>query len=79
MKPEERNSFLYETKKLAPYKRKEMIIEFVEKAKALCEQELIIDAMYNQMDFASMHIGEKNAYESAIRGFEETLKRFDRC
>ena len=51
MNAEERNKFLYETKPLLPCKRKEMFIEFIDKAKALMEQELILDKLYSQMDY----------------------------
>jgi len=50
----ERNSFLYETKSLTPVKRKEMINDFIAKAQALCEQELILDDLYNSMDYKTM-------------------------
>lgn len=78
MKPQERNVLLYKTRNLAPYKRKEMILDYIDKAKALCEQELIIDAMHNQTDSVTMGIGEKNAYEGAIRNLGGTIKIFER-
>lgn len=62
LKPDEKNAFLYETKKLKPFERKEMVIDFIVKAKALCEQELVIDAMHSQMDVKTMGTLEKGRY-----------------
>ena len=39
MSPEERNAFLYKNRELLPYKRQELILEHLEKAKALIDQE----------------------------------------
>ena len=74
MNAEERNKFLYETKSLLPYKRTEMVLDFVDKAKALLEQELIIDALYNQMDYKTMGAYESNKYKGSIQRLEEVLK-----
>ena len=38
-KLQERNEFLYKTKALLPYKRKEMIVDMLEKSRALMEQD----------------------------------------
>ena len=54
VKPDEKNAFLYETKKLKPFERKEMAIDFIVKAKVLCEQELVIDEMHSQMEVKTM-------------------------
>lgn len=73
-KAEERNKFLYETQSLLPYKRKEMVLDFVDKAKALMEQELILDAIYNQMDYKTMGTYDKAKYQGSIQKLEEVLK-----
>ena len=73
MNAEERNKFLYETKTLPPYKRAEMALDFIEKAKALMEQELILDALYNQMDYKTMGAYESNKYRGAIQKMEEVI------
>ncbi len=69
--------FLYETKALLPYKRKEMALEFILKAKALFEQELIIDAMYNQMDYKTMDNLTKTKYKGTINDLEKVINRFE--
>ena len=74
MNAEERNKFLYETNPLLPCKRKEMFIEFIDKAKALMEQELIIDKVYSQMDYKTMDLYEKTKYQGSIQKLEEVLK-----
>lgn len=74
MNAEERNKFLYETKSLLPCKRKEMFIEFIDKAKALMEQELILDKLYSQMDYKTMDLYEKTKYQGSIQKLEEVLK-----
>ena len=74
LKPNERNAFLYETKKLKPFERKEMVIDFIAKAKALCEQELVIDAMHNQIDFKTMGTLEKERYEKSIQDLDNLIK-----
>lgn len=75
MKAEDRNKFLYETSKLKPFQRKEMIYNFMEKAKALCEQELIMDNLYNQMDFKTMGILEKERYKDIINKLDKLLEQ----
>jgi len=71
----ERSKFLYETKALMPYKRKDMTIDFILKAKALLEQELILDAMYNQMDFKTMDNLTKDNYRQAINSLDFVLNK----
>lgn len=73
MNAEERNKFLYETKTLPPYKRAEMALNFIDKAKALMEQELILDALYNQMDYKTMGAYESNKYKGSIKKLEEVI------
>lgn len=74
LKPDEKNAFLYETKKLKPFERKEMVIDFIAKAKALCEQELVIDEMHSQMDVKTMGTLEKGRYEKSIQGLDDLIK-----
>lgn len=77
LKENERSKFLYETKKLYPYQRKEMAIDYISKAKDLLEQELIIDAMYNQMDYKTMDSLTRDKYKQAQVGLQLILDRFN--
>lgn len=74
VKASERNAFLYKTKSLASFERKAMAVSFICKAKALFEQELIIDVIYSQMDYKTMNVAEKNAYNNVIGGCSALLK-----
>ena len=74
MNAEERNKFLYETRPLLPCQRTEMALDFVDKAKALLEQELILDALYRQMDYKSMHAYESDRYERSIKNLKEVIE-----
>lgn len=76
MEAEERNKFLYETKGLTQCKRLEMVIEFISKAKALCEQEIILDKLYDSMDYKTMGAYESDKYRSAIKRLDEIIKTF---
>ncbi len=73
----ERNKFLYKTKGLLPYQRKEMALDLMDKAKALLEQELIFDAMYNQMDYKTMGAYESNKYKGSINKLTESMALID--
>lgn len=73
MNPEERNEFLYEHKGLLPYQRKELILEHLEKAKALIDQELILDKLYDQMDCKTMSNLDRQKYINAFFKVDETL------
>ena len=73
LKENERSKFLYDTKKLLPYQRKEMALNFITKAKDLFEQELIIDALYNQMDYKTIDIFTKNKYKNAIQSLSKII------
>ncbi len=69
----DRNKFLYETKSLTTVKRKEMINDFIAKAQALCEQELILDDLYNSMDYKTMGPLDRNQYKkvaNALNGLK---------
>ena len=78
MTPKERNEFLYDTRVLSPANRREMAIEFMAKAQALLEQELIIDAMYSQMDFKAMHSWETDIYKRGIALLSEANRVLER-
>ena len=67
----ERNEFLYKTKALLPYKRREMIADMLEKSKALMEQELVLDHIYKSMDFK-----DKDKYKSSINQLDGLLNYF---
>lgn len=71
----ERSKFLYETKKLTPGERRKMAIGFISKTKDLLEQELIIDAMYAQMDYKTMDNLTKEKYKQAQVGLQVILDR----
>lgn len=78
-KLQERNEFLYKTKALLPYKRKEMIVDMLEKSRALMEQELILDAIYNSMDFKGMNAYDTDKYRKSITQLDDLLNYFRRC
>lgn len=73
----ERNKFLYETNKLLPYQKTEMAVDFIDKAKALMEQELIIDGLYSQMDYKTMGVYKSNLYKASIQKLKEVLIMFE--
>lgn len=73
----ERSKFLYETKKLTPNERRKMTIDFISKAKDLLEQELIIDAFYNSMDYKTMDNLTKEKYKQVQVGLQLILDKFD--
>lgn len=77
-KLQERNEFLYKTKALLPYKRKEMIVDMLEKSRALMEQELILDAVYNSMDFKGMNAYDTDKYKKSITQLDDLLNYFRR-
>ena len=76
LKGNERSKLLYETKALLPCQRKEMAINFIRKAKDLFDQELVLDAMYNQMDYKTMDTLTKTNYKQAIISLEFVLDKF---
>jgi hypothetical protein len=71
------SKFLYVTSKLTTCQRKELIIDFIEKAKALMEQELIIDDFYSQMNYMTMNNYEKVMYMTGINKLTSVIKLFD--
>ena len=73
MKPEERNEFLYRHRALLPSKRQQLISEHLEKAKALIDQELILDKLYGQMDYKTMSNLERDAYMKALRIIDNAI------
>lgn len=75
-KLKERNKFLYETKKLTPSERTEIIVDMLEKSRALMEQELIIDSIYDSMDFKSMSSYDSDKYKSSISQLDGLLNYF---
>ena len=74
----ERNEFLYKTKSLLPYERREMIVDMIEKSRALMEQELILNSLYKSMDFKSMSSYDSNKYRSSINQLDGLLNYFRR-
>lgn len=70
--------FVYKHRKLLPYKRKELIIECLEKAELLLTQELDIDQMYAQMDGRTMERSQAAIYSNAIEKIKETVKELRR-
>lgn len=77
LKENERSKFLYETKKLYPYQRKEMALDFISKAKDLLEQELIIDAMCKQMGYKTIDSITRDRYKQAQVGLQMILDRLN--
>lgn len=73
MKPEERNEFLYKHRELLPFKRRELILEHLEKAKALIDQELILDKLYDQMDYKTMGSLNRTLYMNALQNIDNAV------
>ena len=72
-KLKERNEFLYKTKSLLPCDRKEMIVDMLEKSRALMEQELILDAVFNGMNAC-----DTDKYRKSITQLDDLLNYFRR-
>jgi hypothetical protein len=78
MSPEERNAFLYKNRELLPYKRQELILDHLEKAKALIDQELILDKLYGQMDYKTMSNLDRDRYIRSLASVDDTIKEVKR-
>jgi len=78
MNPEERNEFLYRHRALLPYKRQQLVLDHLEKAKALIDQELILDKLYGQMDYKTMSNLERDAYMKALRIIDKAIMEVTR-
>jgi hypothetical protein len=78
MNPEERNTFLYKNRELLPYKRQELILEHLEKAKALIDQELILDKLYGQMDYKTMSNLDRDRYIRALASVDDAIRSVKR-
>jgi hypothetical protein len=76
MNATERNRFLYETKELVPHLRQKLAVDHADKALALLEQELVMDALYGQMDYKTMHMADKRKYQEAIVKLKEAIAKF---
>ena len=77
-KLKERNEFLYKTKALLPYKRRELIVDMLEKSRALMEQELILNSVYKSMDFKGMGSYDSDKYRTSINQLDGLLNYFRR-
>ncbi len=73
MKPEERTEFLYKRKALLPGKRRELILEHLEKAKALIDQEFILDKLYDQMDYTTMGNLNRILYINVLQNIDNAV------
>ena len=73
MKQGERNEFLYKHRELLPFKRRELILEHLEKAKALIDQELILDKLYDQMNYSTMGNLSKTLYINALQNIDNAF------
>ena len=78
MSPEERNAFLYKNRELLPYKRQELILEHLEKAKALIDQELILDKLYGQMDYKTMSNLDRDRYIRSLASVDDAIRSVKR-
>lgn len=70
MTKNEIQKFKYDSKSLEPYERQEQIKEHLQKAIALLDVEIIIQAMYDQMDYGSLNM---NYYKSAKDKLEKAM------
>ena len=78
MNPEERNEFLYKTRELLPCKRRELILDHLEKAKALIDQELILDKLYGSMDYKTMSNLDRDRYIKALVSVDDAIRSVKR-
>ena len=78
MSPEDRNSFLYKNRELLPYKRQELILDHLEKAKALIDQELILDKLYGSMDYKTMSNLDRDRYIKALASVGDAIRSVER-
>ena len=78
MKPEDRNEFLHKHRALLPYERQQLISDHLEKAKALIDQELILDKLYGQMDYKTISNLERDAYMKALRIIDNAIVEVSR-
>lgn len=72
MTQNELQKFKYDSKCLAPYQRQEKIKEHLQKAIALLDVEIIIQAMYDQMDYSSLNM---YYYKQAKETLEQVIKK----
>ena len=70
MTQNEIQKFKYDSKGLRPCDRQEQIKEYLQKAIALLDIEIIIQAMYEQMDYGSLNM---NYYKSAKNKLEKAM------
>ena len=75
---EDKAKLLYETQPLLPNKRKELIIEHLSKASALLDQELILNKIYDSMDFKTMDSLTKSRYENSIHFIRRIVEELER-
>ena len=73
MTPGERNEFLYKHRELLPFERRELMLEHLEKAKALIDQELILDKLYDQMDYKTMGNLNRTLYINALQNIDNAF------
>lgn len=71
MTQNELQKFKYDNKCLAPYQRQEQIKEHLQKAIALLDVEIIIQAMYDQMDYGSLNM---EYYKQAKENLEKVIQ-----
>jgi hypothetical protein len=78
MNPEERNTFLYKNRELLPYKRQELILDHLEKAKALIDQELMLDKLYGSMDYKTMSNLDRDRYTKSLVSVDDAIRSVKR-
>ena len=62
--------FKYDSKRLSPCDRQEQIKEHLQKAIALLDVEIIIQAMYDQMDYSTLNT---RYYKTAKERLEQAM------
>lgn len=71
MTKEERTNFAYQHRGLYPYERKSMAEEYIYKAMALLEDEVLIQNLYNSMDYSTLPTGH---YKDTIKELKGAIK-----
>lgn len=71
MTKEERNKFAYQHRGLFPYERKSMAEEYIYKAMALLEDEVLIQNCYSSMDYSTLPTGH---YKDTIKELNGAIK-----
>lgn len=79
MTKEERRKFAYQHRKLYPYERKNMAEEYMYKAMALLEDEVLMQDTYSSMDYSTLPTGHYKDTIKELKGAIKTLQHESRA